>query len=157
MSLLRERTTGSMRPLPDEAVLTEPGRPRSRGPAALRTIGAISVLVVGAVHLQQYASGYSSLRIIGPLFLLNFIGATVIGVGLLVPAARMRPLHLLLALGGVGLAAASFVLLFVSEYHSLFGFEEYGYRLAIIIALVAEAVAVGALGAYLAGGARSRS
>ena len=54
----------------------------------LRTIGAIAVLVVGAVHLQQYLSfHFNSVRIIGPLFLLNFAGATVIGLGLLVPLA----------------------------------------------------------------------
>ena len=49
------------------------------------------------------------MRVIGPLFLLNFIGATVIGPGLLVPASRMRFLHPLLAFGGIGLAATSFV------------------------------------------------
>ncbi|HKU57223.1 MAG TPA: hypothetical protein VJP41_09400 [Gaiellaceae bacterium] len=157
MSLLRERTTGSARPLPDEAVLSEPERSRDRRSAALRILGAIAVLVVGAVHLQQYVSGYSSVRIIGPLFLLNFGGATVIGLGLLVPLARAQVLHVLLGLGGIGLAGTSFVFLFVSEHQPLFGFEEHGYRLAIVLALVAEAVAVGTLGAYLAGRARSRS
>jgi hypothetical protein len=33
---------------------------------------------------------------------------------------------------------------------SLFGFQEHGYRAAIVVALVAEAVAVVALSAYLA-------
>ncbi|HEY2310406.1 MAG TPA: hypothetical protein VGH46_04735 [Gaiellaceae bacterium] len=57
------------------------------------------MLVVGAVHLQQYlAAGFGSVRVIGTLFLLNFAGATVIGLGLLVPAARLRVLHVLLAL-----------------------------------------------------------
>jgi hypothetical protein len=123
----------------------------------LRTIGAIAVLIVGAVHLQQYLSfHFNSVRIIGPLFLLNFAGATVIGLGLLVPAARLRRVHGLLALGGIGLAATSFVFLFISEHQPLFGFREHGYRAGIVIALAAEAVAVVTLAAYLATRARSR-
>jgi hypothetical protein len=121
-----------------------------------RTVGGIAVLAVGAVHLQQYlAMHFNSVRVIGPLFLLNFIGATVIGLGLLVPASRMRFLHPLLAFGGIGLAATSFVFLFVSEHQPLFGFQEAGYRTAIVVALAAEAVGVILLLAYLA--ARRRS
>jgi len=56
----------------------------------------------------------------------------------------------LLALGGIGLAATSFVFLFVSESTTLFGFHEYGYRPAIVIALALEAAAVVLLGLYLA-------
>jgi len=157
MSQLRERKT-SARPMPDEAVLTGAREhPRGRAPAMLRMLGAIAVLVVGAVHLQQYADGYSSVSTIGPLFLLNFVGATVIGLGLLIPAARMRLLQLPLALGGIGLAATSFVFLFVSEHQPLFGFREHGYRLAIVVALVAEAAAVVGLAAYLAARGRRRA
>jgi hypothetical protein len=39
---------------------------------------------------------------------------------------------------------------------SLFGFQEQGYRAAIVVALVAEAIAVVALAAYLAVGLRGR-
>jgi hypothetical protein len=95
--------------------------------------------------------------IIGPLFLLNFLGATVIGLGLLVPAARLRVVQALLALGGIGLAATSFVFLLVSEHQPLFGFQDYGYRTVIVVALAAEAAAVVTLGAYLAGRARRRA
>ncbi|HEX6789356.1 MAG TPA: hypothetical protein VF091_08955 [Gaiellaceae bacterium] len=149
MSTLRERTTRSTRPMPDEVTLDEPRT--GKGAMTFRALGAIAVLVVGAVHLEQYFGvHYNVVPIIGPLFVLNFAGATVIGLGLLVPAVRMRVLHVLLALGGIGLAATSFVFLFVSESRPLFGFEEYGYRPAIIIALAAEAAAVVLLGAYLA-------
>jgi hypothetical protein len=157
MSQLRERTTNSTRPLPDEAVLSEPGEAHGRTPGVLRALGAVAVLVVGAVHLEEYLGGYSSVAVIGPLFLLNFAGATVIGLGLLIPAARLRVLHGLLAVGGIGLAATSFVFLFVSEHQPLFGFKEDGYRLAIFVALAAEALAVGALTAYLAARARRRT
>jgi len=118
--------------------------------AILRTLGAIAVLVVGAVHLQQYLADGDTVAVIGPLFLLNFAGATLIGLGLLVPAAPLRRVHVLLALGGIGLAATSFVFLFVSEHQPLFGFQEDGYRAGMVIALAAEAVAVVTLVAYLA-------
>ena len=158
MTRLREDTTATTRPMPDEAVLSEAGEPSlSWAPATLRTVGAIAVLVVGAVHLEQYfAVHFNVVPVIGPLFALNFAGATVIGLGLLVPSARLRVLHALLALGGIGLAATSFVFLFLSEHQPLFGFQDYGYRTAIVVALAAEAVAVVALAAYLAVRARRR-
>lgn len=155
MSELRERRAPTTRPLPDEVALTQsqPGR----SPVILRSLGAVAVLVVGAVHLYEYvAAQFDAVSVIGPLFVLNFAGATLIGLGLLIPAARLRRVHGLLALGGIGLAATSFVFLLVSEHRSLFGFQEYGYRAAIVIALAAEAVAVGTLVAYLATQGRGR-
>jgi hypothetical protein len=157
MSQLRERTTRTDRPLPDEVVLAEPdGRP-ARAAGALRTLGALAVLAVGAVHLEQYfAVHFDVVPVIGPLFALNFAGATLIGLGLLIPSARLRLVHILLALGGIGLAATSFVFLFVSEHRQLFGFQDYGYRPAIVIALAAEGAAALLLGGYLALRARRR-
>ena len=158
MTQVRERT-GPTRPVPDEAFLS--GQHESgdgHTPVILRTIGAVAVLVVGAVHLQQYLGyHFDTVPIIGPLFALNFAGATVIGVGLLIPAARLRHVHVLLALGGIGLSATSFVFLLVSEHQPLFGFQEHGYRAAIVVALAAEAVAVVTLAAYLAARARRRA
>jgi hypothetical protein len=122
---------------------------------ALRTLGALSVLAVGAVHLQQYFSLYSSIPTIGTLFVLNFVGATVIGLGLLAPVERLydRPsgvLPALLALGGIGLAASSFVFLIISERTPLFGFMEPGYDpTAILASRVAEAVTVLSLAGFL--------
>ena len=156
MSQLRERSMHSTRLVPDEAVLSEPEHRRTSG--MLRTLGAIAVLVVGAVHLQQYfADHFNVVPIIGPLFALNFAGATVIGLGLLIPAVRLRLLHLLLALGGIGLAATSFVFLFVSKHQPLFGFQDYGWRMAIVVALAAEAAAVVTLVAYLGTRIRGRA
>ena len=150
MLKLRERNASAMRPPPDEADLSGPRGPDGRAVAMLRTIGAVAVLVVGAVHLQQYLSGYKPVSIIGPLFVLNFAGATAIGLGLLVPVTRLRLVHGLLALCGIGLAATSIVFLLISEHQSLFGFHEQGYRAAIVIALAAEASAAITLAAYLA-------
>ena len=147
------RARRSTRPVPDEATLEEPTTGGKAG-TVLRMLGALSVLAVGAVHLEQYVGAhFDVVPIIGPLFALNFAGATLIGLGLLLPTGRLRPL---LALGGVGLAATSFVFFFVSEQRTLFGFRDYGYRPAILIALVAEAAAVLFLGAYLAVSMRGR-
>jgi hypothetical protein len=138
---------------------------RSRTPAArsrrglwalaARALGAFAVLAVGAVHLQQYDMFYSAIPTIGTLFVLNFAGATAIGVGLLAPletalGRRWGGLTVgLLTLAGIGLAVTSFVFLAVSEQTPLFGFMEPGYDpTAILASRVAEAVTVMALGAY---------
>jgi hypothetical protein len=146
MTKLREGRREATRPIPDEVELSQP----SRLPAIMRTLGAAAVLVVGAVHLEQYfAVHFDVVPIIGPLFALNFAAATLMGVGLLMPFARLRVLHVLLALGAIGLAATAFVFLFVSEHRPLFGFQDYGYRPAILIALAAEGATVVLLGTYL--------
>jgi hypothetical protein len=119
-------------------------------------IGAAALLATGADHLDEYAgNGFSSVPTIGTLFLLNFIAATVVGVGLLLPLRRMtkrfaEPVRALLALTGIGIAAASLIGLWISESSSLFGFTDYGFRPTIVAAIVAESTAVVGLTAYLA-------
>jgi hypothetical protein len=125
-----------------------------RSPAITRTLGAVALLVIGGVHFQQYHYDfYSSIPTIGPLFLANFIGATALGVFLLSPfRARGRRGKLLdqaAALAGVGLAVSGFVALMISEHTPLFGFEEHGYRFAIVLALASEALAVALLTLFL--------
>lgn len=136
-------------------------RPQSRrGTAwlAARALGALAVLAVGAIHLQQYLWLYSAIPTIGTLFVLNFAGATVIGLGLLVPVERVLGARWggaalgLLVLGGIGLAATSFVFLAISEQTPLFGFMEPGYDpSAILASRVAEIATVLLLGAYSVG------
>ncbi len=122
---------------------------------AARFLGALSLLAVGAVHLQQYDYLYSTIPTIGTLFLLNFAGATAIGLGLLAPVERLlgrlgAPALGLLSLGGIGLAASAFVFLLISERTPLFGFMEPGYDpTAIMAARVSEIVTVAALGGFL--------
>ena len=55
----------------------------------------------------------------------------------------------LAALAGIGVASGALVGLLISEHTPLFGFMEHGYRLEIVIALAAEAVAIISLGAVL--------
>jgi hypothetical protein len=128
---------------------------RSSVALAARFLGAFSLLAVGAVHLQQYEYLYSAIPTIGTLFVLNFVGATVIGLALLAPLERLLgrlggAAVALLALGGVGQAATSFVFLLISERTPLFGFMEPGYDPpAIVASRVAELLTVGLLCSFL--------
>jgi hypothetical protein len=133
--------------------VTSPHRHRSRTAAAV--LGALALFAVGAVHLQQYFKLYSSVPTIGTLFVLNFVGATILGIALLAPIERWGgqrggTLLALVALGGVLLAAATFVSLAISESRPLFGFREPGYDpVAIAASRGAEVATAVLLGAYL--------
>jgi hypothetical protein len=116
-----------------------------------RVGGAVATLAVGGVHLQQYAALYSSVPTIGMLFVLNFAGAAMIALVLLVPVERLAGRRgstavALASLAGIGLAATSFVFLLVAEHTTVFGFHEPGYDpRAIAFSRVAELVAVALL------------
>ena len=121
-----------------------------------RVLGALATLSVGAVHLQQYFKLYSGVATIGTLFVLNFVGATVIGLALLSPIERLAgryggPLMTLVAVGGIVMSATAFVFLFIAERRPLFGFQEPGYDpTAIAASRGSEIAAVVLLGIFLA-------
>jgi hypothetical protein len=110
-------------------------------------LGALAVLATGVAHIEQYAvDSYSSVPTIGTLFLLNFISALVITIGLVAPLRRIAgrfadPIREFMAVSGIGLAVLSLAALFISEATSLFGFTEHGYRMAIVVAIVVEVAA----------------
>jgi hypothetical protein len=112
-------------------------------------------VATGADHLQQYlGNGFSTVPTLGTLFLLNFIAATIIAMGLLLPLRLLlrrfaELLEVTLAISGIGLASLSLIGLWIGESASLFGFTDHGHRPAIVAAIVAEAVAIVALSAYL--------
>jgi hypothetical protein len=118
-------------------------------------LGAASLVVSGVDHIQQYyVNDYSTIPTIGPLFLLNFVAAVVIAVGLIAPIGRIAGRHAdairaVLALAGIGLAVLSLGALFVSESSGLFGFTENGYREAIVVAIASEVAAAVFLIVYL--------
>jgi hypothetical protein len=120
---------------------------------ALRFAGALAILAVGAVHLQEYVgAGYQAIPTIGPLFLLNAIGSGIVGVLLLLPLQRVLAggrgdaAVALLAVTAVAIAIGSLIALFISDSTSLFGFSETGYRAAIVVAIIAEAATILLLG-----------
>jgi hypothetical protein len=130
-------------------------RHRSIIAQASRYLGALAVLATGVAHIEQYSvDSYSTVPTIGTLFLLNFIGAIVIAIALVAPFGRVfgrytDALRALIAVGGIGLGVLSLAGLFVSEGSGLFGFVEHGYRMAIVVAIVAEAAAAVFLAAFL--------
>jgi hypothetical protein len=120
-----------------------------------RYLGALSIVLVGVVHAQQYYGAYFSVvPTIGTLFLLSFIGSGVVGAVLIAPVRRFGRsigdvILVLAALGAIGIAVGSLVSLLISEYTPLFGFMESGYRLAIVLALVFDGLATLFLGAFV--------
>jgi hypothetical protein len=121
-----------------------------------RYLGAVSILLVGAVHAQQYYQAYFSVvPTIGTLFLLSFIGAAVVGTTLFSPVRLLgrRVGDLILsvaALGAIGIAVGTLVSLLISEYRPLFGFMESGYRLAVVLTLLFDVLTTVFLGLFLA-------
>lgn len=116
---------------------------------SMRFLGALAILGVGAVHLQQYVGAdYQAIPTIGTLFMLNAIGSGIVGIGLLVPIERVLPSRRaplwigVLGLTAVAIAAGSLIGLFISESGGLFGFSESGYRTPIVVAIVAEAATI---------------
>jgi hypothetical protein len=142
----------------DNPVQALPARPKRRSEPAVeiaRYLGAVSILLVGVVHAQQYYDAYFSVvPTIGTLFLLSFIGSGVVGVVLIAPVRRLGRsigdlILVLAALGAIGIAVGSLVSLLISEYMPLFGFMESGYRLAIVLTLVFDGLATVVLGAFV--------
>ena len=120
-----------------------------------RYLGAVSILVVGAIHAQQYYDAYFSVvPTIGTLFLLSFVGAAVVGSILLVPVRRLGrsigdAILVLAAVGAIGIALGTFASLLISEYRPLFGFMESGYRLAIVLTLAFDVATTLFLGLFV--------
>ncbi|MBV9917994.1 MAG: hypothetical protein JO153_15945 [Solirubrobacterales bacterium] len=116
---------------------------------AARWLSAAALLVVGGIHIEQYVvAHFSVIPTIGPLFLVNFIGATACALALVVPlpSPRVRALvDVAAATGGIAISAGAFAALLISEHTPLFGFSERGYRLEIVVALVSEGIAMLAL------------
>jgi hypothetical protein len=121
-----------------------------------RYLGAVSLLMVAAIHAQQYYDAYfSAVPTIGRLFMLNIVGAGVTGLLLLAPVRLIGrrvgdAVLVLAALAGIGVAAGAFTALIVSEYTPLFGFMESGYRLAIELSLLFEGLATLLLAVFIA-------
>jgi hypothetical protein len=144
------------------ALPAPPGRGREVAAEIARYLGAVSILSVGAVHAQQYYGAYFSVvPTIGTLFLLSFVGSGMVGSVLLAPVRRLGRnladlILVLAAVGGIAIALGSLASLLVSEYTPLFGFMESGYRLAIVLALVFDALTTVFLGVFVLLVARTR-
>lgn len=111
------------------------GRP---GPAVgvLRLLTAAGVLVSAAIHLYLYLTGFSGISVIGPLFLLNAIAGLILGVAVL--AWR----HWLPAFLSAGFGALTVLAYWYSVLFGLFGVREVTGGWSVILAEIAEYVAV---------------
>jgi hypothetical protein len=122
---------------------------------AARLLGAVSLWLVGVIHLKEYLDLYSAIPTIGTLFLLSFIGATAVALGLLTPIERLLGrfgglVVTALALAGIAQATTQFVFLAISEQRPLFGFQEPGYDpTAILQARITEVATVVLLTTFL--------
>lgn len=138
------------------SVAVHEAAPRDVVAVIARYLGAISIVLVGVVHAQQYYDAYFSVvPTIGPLFLLSFIGAWILGAVLLAPVQRLgrrlgSALLVLAALGAIGIAVGTFAALLTSEYTPLFGFMESGYRLAVWLTFLFDAMTTVFLAVFLA-------
>jgi hypothetical protein len=150
-----EQTLTPTRRFRDQARPRIPRQRRQVGAEVARYLGAASILVVGAIHAQQYYDAYFRVvPTIGTLFLLSFIGAGIAGAVLLAPVRllgeRLGDLVLsLAALCAIGIALGTLVSLLISEYVPLFGFMESGYRLAIVLTLFFDGLTTVFLGVFL--------
>ena len=111
---------------------------------ALRYLGALATIVVGAVHLQQYADFIHDVPTIGVLFLLNGAGAGAVAILLATRHARLG------AAGGLALSIGAIISIAIAmTADGLFGYTEPTFRAPVAISVIAEAAAVVLLLAYL--------
>jgi hypothetical protein len=116
-------------------------------PTAVLAAAALAVGVGAWEHADLYHDGYSSIRWIGPLFLVNAIASLVVILALIV----RRPAFFVL--GSLAISAGSIVAIVLTRNgDGLFGFRESGYDAAAGVTLGAEIVAVllTLVGAFLA-------
>lgn len=125
-------------------------------PAAVpvRVGGAALLLATAAIHLLLWSDGYRDILWIGPLFLLNAIGAAVLALAVLAVPARWLPLACaagaLLELGTLGG-------LLLSTTVGFLGFVETWSAPWAVTSAVVEAAGLLLLGgSALAGAATSR-
>ena len=129
----------------------------------VRWLGALALLSVGIDHIYEYyARDYQAIPTIGALFLLNFVSALIVAVGLVAPLRRFAGrftarLVDLFALSGIGIACGTLAGLLISESRPLFGFREFGYRSEIVISIGLDVATVVLLATFLALRMRSDS
>jgi hypothetical protein len=106
---------------------------------APRILTAALLAMIAGVHFQQYVDFMSHVPTVGVQFLLSAAGGAGMALALV---GREPSLRALAALGGIGLAVGSLACIVIALTGSFAGFHEPTLRLPVVIALVAEALAV---------------
>lgn len=122
----------------------------------LLIVGAIALLVTGWVHYYLYFRG--GYRVIAPdsvagitisrAFALNAIAGPLIAWALVV-SLRFLILAVPTAVAGLGFAAATLAAYLLSRTVGLLGFEDNQFNWEVVVAFVAEVVAIASLGFWL--------
>jgi hypothetical protein len=113
-------------------------------PAAY-ALGALMLAGEAAVHIQQFASSYYAIRWVGPLFIANAAACLVVVAGLAYHRTRA-----VAAVAGIAISVIALAGLVVSYGQGLFGWQEFGFRTAVAVAVIAEVGAVILLSVALA-------
>jgi predicted lipoprotein with Yx(FWY)xxD motif len=96
----------------------------------LRFAGAAALIATGAIHLDLYLTGYSTIPTIGWLFLLQVISAFVLAIVILIVPLRLA------SVAGAGLLLSTLVGYLISLHVSLFGFREVRTTAGIVAAVI---------------------
>jgi hypothetical protein len=107
--------------------------------SAPRLTAAALIAVIASVHFQQYVDFMSEVPKVGVLFLLNAAGGAGLVFALI---SRERLLRLPAELGAIGLAVGSLVSITIALSGNFLGYSEPSLRLPIVIAIVAEVIAI---------------
>ena|GEM_PF-1045693 len=102
----------------------------------LRGLTAAGVITSAVVHLDLYGAGFSGIPVIGPLFLLNAIAGLALGITVLVWR------HWIPALLCAGFGALTVAAYWWSVLFGLFGVREVTGGWSVILAEIAEYLAV---------------
>ena len=116
-------------------------------PATINRVAAGLLAVIAMVHLQQYLDFMSEIPTIGVLFLLTSAGGAGLALALLQPDKLVR---ITAAVAGTVMAIAALVSIVIALTGHLFGYAEPSLRVPVVIAIIAEALALPALALVLA-------
>ena len=117
---------------------------------AIRVGGAALLLATAAIHLLLWSDGYRDILWIGPLFLLNAIGAAVLAVAVLAAPGRWLPL---VCAAGALLELGTLGGLVLSTTVGFLGFVETWAAPWAVTSAIVEAAAVLLLGGFALAGA----
>jgi len=109
----------------------------------LRMLAAAGVLVSAAIHLYLWFDVFGHAHVVGPAFMLNAVGGTIIAV-LLITWRHWIPLLLAIGFGASTLAA--FV---VAATAGLYGVHEHWTSWEVWTAAASEVIAIAAAGTVL--------
>jgi hypothetical protein len=109
----------------------------------LRMLAAAGVLVSAAIHLYLWFHVFRHAHVVGPAFMLNAVGGTIIAV-LLVTWRHWIPLLL-----AIGFGASTLGAFIIATTAGLYGVHEHWTSWEVWTAAVSEVIAIAAAGTVL--------